>query len=583
MNNKQTTILGINAYHGDSSACLLVNGEVIAAVEEERLRRIKHWAGFPSEAIKYCLDEANIKPSEIDHIAVSRDPMARLPQKVWFTLRRRPSIGLLRSRLSALRRSRSIKGQLADSLGIDEANIGANVHMVGHHHSHSASAFLVSPYDEAAVVSIDAFGDFQSTLISHGEGHRMRPLRAVGFPHSLGILYTAVTQYLGFPRYGDEYKVMGLAAYGQPTYLEEFRRMVRPTDAGGFALDVDYFLHSTKGVNMTWDNCEPEIDRAYSDYMAERLGPARSSSDELTQRHNDLAASLQAVLEEIYFHVLNYAHEATGQKTLTLAGGVAFNSVANGKIFDKTPFEEAYIQAAAGDAGTALGSASYVYHQTLDHPRSFVMRTPYWGPSYDGPEIQRSLEAHGLKSTSLPEDDLLSRTAGAIADGKIVGWFQGRVEWGPRALGNRSILVDPRRAEMKEVLNQRIKRREHFRPFAPSILEESVGDYFERSYPDPFMIKVYTIKPEKRDEIPAVTHVDGTGRLQTVSTVENPRYWRLIKEFGRQTGVPVLLNTSFNENEPVVCSPEEAIDCFLRTKMDVLVLGDYYVEKSEES
>ncbi len=573
-------VLGLNAYHGDSSACLLKDGEMIAAVEEERFRREKHWAGFPSRAIEYCLSEAGINASDIDHVTFSKDPWANLRRKLWFALRRRPKLGLVKSRASNAARLRGTRERIAKAGGVSKDDVSARIHWVEHHRSHSASAFLVSPFEEAAVVSVDAFGDFRSTMVSVGEGNRLKVLRTTDFPHSLGILYTAVTQYLGFPRYGDEYKVMGLAAFGEPTYLDEFRKMLRLEPNGGFKLGVEYFLHGTEGVNMSWDDCEPEIDRAFSDVMVQRLGPARSPSDELTDRHRDMAASLQAVLEEAYFHILNYAYESTGKRALALAGGVAFNSVANGKIFDQTPFEDVYIQSAAGDAGTALGSAAYVYHETLENPRTFQMQNSYWGPQYHDGSITGALESHGLRYDLLSDEQLFKDTAAAIAGGKIIGWFQGRAEWGPRALGNRSILVDPRRSEMKDILNERIKRRENFRPFAPSILIEAVGDYFERDYPDPFMIKVYPIRADKRKEIPAVTHVDGTGRLQTVSEGENPRYWRLIKEFENQTGVPILLNTSFNENEPIVNSPEDAVSCFVRTQMDVLVLGNYFVSRN---
>ncbi len=576
--NSTRLILGINAYHGDSSACLIRDGEMVAAAEEERFRRIKHWAGFPTEAIRYCLREADVKADEIEHIAFSRNPLARLHSKAIFALTQRPSLGLIRSRLANMNRMAGSRELLTSALNMEASGLKAKFHRVEHHRAHSASAFFVSPFDTAAVVSIDAFGDFRSTMVSMGQGGRMDVVNTVEFPHSLGILYTAVTQYLGFPRYGDEYKVMGLAAFGQPTFLDEFRRMVGTQPKGTFKLDLEYFRHASEGVPMTWDDCEPQIGRAYSDYMIRRLGPARQPADELTDRHENIAASLQAALEEVYFHVLNYAHEVTGQKRLALAGGVAFNSVANGQIFDRTPFEDVYIQAAAGDAGTGLGAAYHIYHKESGHPRRFVMDNAFWGPGFEDSEFTRVLEAQGLEYARLPDDQLYEHTAEAVAAGKIVGWFQGRVEWGPRALGNRSIIADPRRVDMKDILNARIKRREPFRPFAPSILLEAVDSYFERSYPDPFMIKVYPIKPEKRDVIPAVTHVDGTGRLQTVSRKENPRYWSLIKEFERQTGVPILLNTSFNENEPIVCTPEQAVECYQRTKMDVLVLGNYLVE-----
>ena len=427
-------VLGINAYHGDSSACLIQDGEVVAAAEEERFRRIKHWAGFPSEAIKYCLSEADVEPEKIEHIAISRNPMAHLHKKVAFALTRRPSLKLISGRLANMARMGDLKGLIASAIGVDSSKLGAKVHRVEHHLAHSASAFLVSPYEESAVVSIDAFGDFRSTMVSLGEGSSMKPISTVEFPHSMGILYTAVTQYLGFPRYGDEYKVMALASFGAPTYLDEFRKMVRPEPKGMFKLDLDYFRHASKGVAMTWDGGEPEIDRVYSDYMAERLGPAREPSEELTKRHEDLAASLQAALEEVYFHVLNYAHEATGKRALALAGGVAFNSVANGQVFERTPFEDVYIQAAAGDAGTALGAAYHVYHQTTGSPRRFVMNTAYWGPGFDEREVLEVMKSKGLEFKRLPDDELYKRTAEAVAAGKIVGLVPG-----PRRVGTAGV------------------------------------------------------------------------------------------------------------------------------------------------
>ncbi len=573
-------ILGVNAYHGDSSACILKNGELVAGIEEERLRRIKHWAGFPTESIKYCLTEAGIGADRIDHLTFSRDPMAQLHRKIWHIAKKRPSPHFILDRLNNMAKIKASKKELGTLLQGSESIITARVHNIEHHRSHSASAFFVSPYEHAAVVSVDAFGDFRSTLISTGQGNELKPISSVNFPHSLGLMYTAVTQYLGFPYYGDEYKVMGLASYGKPTYIDEFRKIVMPQHKGQFKLNLKYFLHSTKGVQMRWENCAPEVDKAYSDYMERRLGPARKPTEIITQKHKDIAASLQKRLEEIYFHILNYAYTITKDRNLALAGGVAFNSVANGKIYDSTEFENIYIQSAAGDAGTALGSAIYVHNNTLKKPRQFVMNSSYWGPSYDSTTLAKTLDNYGLSYKSLEEDELIDYTAKAIKTGKIVGWFQGRAEWGPRALGNRSILCDPRQQDMREILNSRIKRRENFRPFAPSILVEATADYFETSHPDPFMMKVYPIKKDKQDDIPSVTHVDGTGRLQTVSKEDNPRYWKLINRFGELTGVPILLNTSFNENEPMVCSPEEAIDCFLRARMDLLVLGNHIVYES---
>lgn len=572
-------ILGINAYHGDSSACIIRDGEIVAAAEEERFRRVKHWAGFPAEAIKYCLAEANVSPQEIDHVGISRNPSAHLHKKILYALSRRPSFSLIKDRLANMARVTDPKSELCKALGISPSELRAQFHNVEHHRAHMASAFFVSPFEEAAILSIDGFGDFVSTMLGEGSGNQIKVLDHVEFPHSLGLFYLAVTQYLGFLKYGDEYKVMGLAAYGEPTYLDEFRNIVRLQRDGTFELDLDFFRHHTEGVEMTWNNEQPAVGRAYSDKFVEKFGPPRGSHEPIAKRHEDIAASLQAMLEEAYFHILNSLYERTKKKVLCLAGGVAFNSVANGKIFDRTPFEEVYIQAAAGDAGTALGVAYYIYHQILGKPRKFIMKHAYWGPQFSASAMEECLKEYGATYQVLDKSALIEKTVHAIADGKVVGWFQGRMEWGPRALGNRSILADPRRAEMRDILNARIKRREPFRPFAPSILLEAVGDYFEKTYPDPFMIKVYPIKQEKRQVIPAVTHVDGTGRLQTVTREENPLYWELIKAFGNLTGVPVVLNTSFNENEPIVCTPQEAIECFLRTKMDVLVLGNFLLER----
>jgi carbamoyltransferase len=572
-------ILGINAYHGDASAALVGDGRLIAAAEEERFTRVKHQAGFPTHAIRYCLEAAGIRSQELEHVAISRNPSVHLHRKILFALSRRPALGLIRDRLANAARVGDVQSVLSQELGVASEEIQAAFHRVEHHCSHMASAFLVSPFETAACLSIDGFGDFVSAMWGVGQGSAIKTLGYVAFPHSLGIFYTAVTQYLGFPKYGDEYKVMGLAPYGEPEYLEDFRGIVR-AGRQGFRLDLDYFLHHSDGVAMTWDEGEPVLGRVYSDIFTKRFGPPRQPGDPLERRHENFAASLQALTEEVYFHLLHRLYAATGLRRLCVAGGVAFNSVANGKIVERTPFEEVYIQPAAGDAGTALGAAFSVWHQTLGQPRAFEMQHAYWGPEFSH-EVMRccmATQPWGYREFSSPEL-LCQCTAEHIAAGKVVGWFQGRMEWGPRALGNRSILADPRRADMRDVLNALIKRREPFRPFCPSILHEQVGEYFAGSPTDPFMITVYSIKPEKRSVIPAVTHVDGSGRLQTVHRETNPLYWQLLKAFAELTGVPVLLNTSFNENEPVVCTPTEALKCFLRTKMDVLVLGNYVAEK----
>ena len=588
-------VLGINAFHGDSSAVLLKNGAFHAGIEEERLNRIKHWAGFPARAIETVLAMGGVTLEDVEHVAISRDPKAHLLEKALFAFKHRPGLDAIRSRLKNHRRVGGLEELLAANVGRGLPFHGT-IHNVEHHRAHLASAFYCSPFEEAACLTIDGFGDFLSSMSAVGRGTRLEILDDVMFPHSLGIFYTAVTQFLGFPKYGDEYKVMGLASYGRPSFLPQMREIVRLRENGLFETALDYFRHASEGVTMAWDEGEPTLGPLWSARFPEAFGPAREPGAPITERDHDIAASLQAMYEEAFFHRLTWLQKKTGLKAFCLAGGCAMNSVANGKIFSKTSFTDVFIQSAAGDAGTALGAAQYVWHHELGHPRRFVMEHSYWGPEFSEAEIAQAMRSaipdfraelaetsqrwRDLEIRRIGDDaSLVRETAAGLAAGEIVGWFQGRTEWGPRALGNRSILTDPRRAEMKDVLNARIKRREPFRPFAPSILEERVGDYFEESYPDPFMIKVYPVRASKRAEIPAVTHVDGTGRLQTVSRAQNPRYWALIKAFEDITRVPVLLNTSFNENEPIVNTPAEALDCFLRTRMNRLVLGDWMIAR----
>lgn len=579
-------VLGINAYHPDASAAIVVDGSLVAAAEEERFSRIKHVGGFPIHAIQYCLEAAGATIGDVDHIAVSHDPRARLWHKIRFAASQWRTLTVLGDRLTHAAKMHGITQTLAAGLGVDTGAIRAQQHRVEHHRSHMASAFLVSPFEEAACLSIDAFGDFLSAMWGHGRGADIHCTGQVMFPHSVGIFYSAVTQYLGFLGYGDEYKVMGLASYGEPEFLSQFREILR-LDGFGYRLDLDYFVHHASGIELNWGYAVPTVGTIYSDALVRRFGPARRPEEPLDGRHRNLAASLQAVTEEVYLALLNRLQAQTGARALCVAGGVAYNSVANGKILSGTPFTDLYIQPAAGDSGTAIGAAFDTWYRVSGRPRSFHMNHAYWGPAFDddamhGEVRQHATELHeqGCTVNEYGDPDALCRhTAGALADGRIVGWFQGRMEWGPRALGNRSILADPRRAEMKDILNARIKRRESFRPFCPSILAERASDYFEGSYPDPFMITVYPVRPGKRAEIPAVTHVDGTGRLQTVTIDTNPLYRRLLCAFNARTGVPVLLNTSFNENEPIVCRPAEALDCFLRTKMDVLVMGSLFISR----
>jgi carbamoyltransferase len=580
-------VLGINAYHGDVSAVLLRDGALVAAVEEERFRRVKHWAGFPHEAIRVCLDMAGIMPMAVDYFAISRNPRANLWRKAFFTLRNQPSLRLVRDRVRNSSRVRDVAAALAETLAVDREWVRGRLHWVEHHPAHLASTFFVSPFEEAAVCAIDGFGDFVSTSWAVGRGRTLDVLERVYFPHSLGLVYLALTQYLGFLKYGDEYKVMGLAPYGAPDYVEPLRHLVYLKPDGGFELDLSYFRHHVGGVNMTWDDGEPTMDAVYTRKLEHLLGPARQPEAPLEPRHEAIAASLQVVFEEAACHVLNVLYRQARQPRLCLAGGCAMNSVMNGKVRELTPFQEVYIQPAAGDNGTALGAAFYVWHQLLGQPRRFVMDHAYWGPEFGDVALQEALHASRAElerqgctvQRIADEDELCHWTAERLAAGNIVGWFQGRMEWGARALGNRSILADPRRPDMREIINTKIKLREKFRPFAPAVLEEAVPDYFVGAVSDPFMIQVYPVRPDKRAMIPAVTHVDGSGRLQTVNRQTNLRYWKLLTAFAALTGVPVLLNTSFNENEPIVHQPAEALDCFLRTRMDALVLGDYVVEK----
>jgi len=571
-------ILGLNAYHGDASASLFIDGRLSCAMEEERFSRLKHQAGFPTLAVQRSLTHAGLTASELDHIAISRDNNAHLHKKLMFALSKGPSFAMLRDRLTNASKVRDVKASVADLAGLPESALKAEVHRVEHHHAHMASAFFVSPFEQAALLSIDGFGDFVSTMWGRGSGSRIEVDDWVEFPHSVGLLYTAITQYLGFAKYGDEFKVMGLAPYGEPEYVDAVRRLVTPT-RNGFELDLSYFVHHSEGVNMTWDSGSPTIGDVFSPKLEQLLGPRRAPGEPLSQKHQNLAASLQAVLEDVVLGLLRRLAAKTGLTDLCMAGGVALNCTMNGKIQSETPFTRVYIQPAAYDGGTSLGAALYVKHHVHGAPRDFVMDHTYWGLEYTPAQCRAALDAQGLRYQELADEPLAAAAADLIAGGNIVGWYQGRFEWGPRALGNRSIVCDPRSDRMKDVLNSRIKHRESFRPFAPSVLEERAGDWFEMGDASPFMLMTCQVRTEKQTDVPAITHVDGTARQQTVSKRTNPKYWGLIHAFEKKTGVPIVVNTSFNENEPVVNTPEEAISCYLRNDMDVLALGPYLVEK----
>jgi carbamoyltransferase len=572
-------ILGLNMFHADASAAIVADGEVKFAVAEERLNRHKHFGGFPALAVKACLDAVGAKISDVDHVAVGQDSDANLARKVQYALKN-PAKVLnfirLRQRKEAMRDVRSL---LAEALDVDSSLLRFEEHHLEHHIAHIASAYYCSPWERAAGFSYDGSGDFVSTMMARCEGNEIEVLNRVFLPHSLGSIYTMICEFIGYSKYGDEGKVMGLAPYGKDTYHAEIAKMIRP-ESGGFKLNLSYFkpLGSNQGMQVLPDGTV-QLARHFSDRMEKLFGQPRDPHSEITQRDMDLAFSVQQRFEEIFFHLLNDLHGKVPSDNVTFAGGCALNSVANGKIFDRTPFRRTYIQPAAGDEGLAIGAALHTYHSVLRQPRQHELKHSYLGPEFSESRIQSALQNAGLQYRKLDRTSLLDSVADQIAAGNVVGWFQGRMEWGPRALGNRSIVAHPGRPDMKDILNARIKHREWFRPFAPSILAEYQHEYFEHDHPSPFMLHVYKIRPEKRKELCAVNHVDDTGRLQTVARDENPIYYDLISAFHRKTGIPVVLNTSFNENEPIVCTPEEAIDCFQRTRMDVLAIGSFLVVK----
>lgn len=578
-------ILGLNAYHADAAACVIRDGALIAAAEEERFRRIKHWAGFPREAIAYCLKEAGVGLADVTHVAINRNNRSNFGRKLAYVALNWPDPRLLANRLRNRAKWKGVPEELADAFPNERFN--GSVEYVEHHLAHLASAFYASPFPEAVAASIDGFGDFASAAWGHGGGTGLSLDGRILFPHSLGVFYQAMTQYLGFPQYGDEYKVMGLAAYGRSSLVEEVRPLIELKSDGSFKLDLRFFRHHREDVAYEWNGGSPVCGAAFAPPLEDLLGPPRSPDDPLTDRHRDLAFATQAVFEDALFNLLNALHRRYGGDAIALAGGCAYNSVANGKISERTPFSRSYLQSAAGDAGGAIG-ASYVVWRRLAGVRPDPMPHAYWGPHFSDAEIspllasrKSELAAQGCTVRKCDESSLFQIVSEAIAAGSVVGWFQGRMEWGPRALGNRSILADPRRADMKQILNLKIKRRESFRPFAPSVLREAVNEWFEHDEDVPFMLKVFSIRAGQREKIPAVTHVDGSGRLQTVDAATNSRYYGLIRAFYERTGVPMILNTSFNENEPVVCRPEEALDCFLRTKMDMLAIDDYVVVRGQ--
>ncbi len=573
-------ILGLNMFHADASAAILVDGEVKFAIAEERLNRRKHFGGFPALAVQACLDAVGAKISDVEHVAVGQDSDANLAKKVQYALANPAKILnfiRLRQRKEAIRDVRSL---LTTALAVDTAQLRFQEHHLEHHIAHIASAYYCSPWEKAAGFSYDGSGDFVSTMMARCEGNEIEVLDRVFLPHSLGSLYTMICEFIGYSKYGDEGKVMGLAPYGKEQYCQQIGKIIAEKN-GGFQLDLSYFkpLGSNQGMQVLPDGTV-KLARHFSAKMQNMFGAAREPDTEIAQRDMDLAFAVQHRFEEIFFYLLNQLHRRVPSDDIAMAGGCALNSVANGKLFDRTPFRHTYIQPAAGDEGLAIGAALHTYHSVLKQPRRHQLKHSYLGPEFSESRIQSALQSAGLQGRKLERPELLDEVADQIVAGNVTGWFQGRMEWGPRALGNRSIVAHPGLSNMKDVLNARIKRREWFRPFAPSIMADHQHEYFEHDHPSPFMLHVYKIRAEKRKELCAVNHVDDTGRLQTVAREENPLYYDLISTFHRKTGIPVILNTSFNENEPIVCTPEEAIDCFQRTKMDVLAIGPFVVKKA---
>jgi carbamoyltransferase len=571
--------LGINFLHSDSSACIFKDNILIAASEEERFTRVKHTSTFPINSIKYCLKEANIDISKINLVTINTNPFSGLSKKILFVLKNLSSIKIALSSLINSKDKINLPRLLSN---IDEKNkFLGKIKFVDHHKSHIASSLFSSTFSECANLSIDGFGDFASCAYGLYKDKKLKIDNKISFPHSLGIFYQSLTQFLGFKSYGDEYKLMGLSSYGQPKYVNEISKIVSKTD-NGFELNLRYFVHHKKKIFKINNLGQFIYENLYSENLIDLLGPEREINEKISQRHLDLAKSTQVVYEEILFYLINKVHEKYNMDNLTISGGCAMNSLANGKIIEKTKFKNIYVSPNPGDAGGAIGSASIILNEKFKDNIK-IYNYSYLGSKYKNDEISKIIKEKKLNKKFevyfLDYKDLNSFVVNQLIKEKVIGWFQGRSEWGPRALGNRSILADPRNKDIKEIINTKIKRRENFRPFAPSILKDNVSDWFEEDINVPFMSEVKMIRKDKRDLIPGVTHIDGTGRLQTVTKKQNENYYNLIKEFYNVTGVPIILNTSFNENEPIVNNPSEAINCYERTNMDILVLGNWVIQR----
>lgn len=565
-------ILGISGQAHDAAAALLKNGRLVAAAEEERFTRIKHIGidqagGLPFKAINFCLKEAGITPADINHIGYFLKPELLFKKFALFRLKKffkdpkaslYYGVGYIGDARLIFKTLKLLKKTFPNS----------QVHKIYHHEAHAASTFFPSPFEKAAIMVIDGYGEWTATSLGIGKENKIRLIHEIKFPHSLGILYSMVTHYLGFENNSDEYKVMGLASYGKPEFKKEFDDIIKLKDNGLYKINEKYFNPGMRGPNYL------------SQKFMDIFGSPRKKNDPITDKHKNIAASLQRKLEEVIFHMADFFHKETGIENLCLAGGVALNCTMNGKLWARGPFKNIFIQPAAGDPGTAIGCALYINHQILNNPRSFIMEHAYCGPEFSNDEIKKILDITKQKYEYLKNDELIKEVANLITKGKIIGWFQGKMEWGPRALGNRSILADPTIPSMKDEINYYVKHREEFRPFAPCTTEEDASKYFYIKDPSPFMLFTAPVKEEYRDRLPAITHIDGTARVQTVTQKSNPQLYYLLKEFEKIKGIPVLLNTSFNvAGEPIVCSPQDALRCFISCGIDILVIGNFIITK----
>lgn len=580
-----SVILGYNAFHADSSACLVVDGQLLGAVSEERFgKRIKHDSDFPINSISYLLKTNNIKLKDVTHLAIPRNTNAnKLAKLKYASLNPKSSIKAILQHRKRFKQSLLLRNQLNDLLNEDTSKISYNTVSVEHHLAHISSAYYLSPYESlTAGFSFDSSGDFVSMMAAECEGNKIKILDKIFLPNSLGFFYTAMCQFIGFDNFGEEYKVMGLAPYGNDTYSDIMKDLITADNKKWFELNRDFFgMHNGGESGKKDHNNNLVVDKIYTNNLKKLLGKPRIRSDEITQKEKDIAKSTQIRFEQITLNCMNYLQKLVPTSRLALAGGCALNGVSNTRILLDTPFKNQFIQPAASDDGTCLGAAYWVWHNIIGSKNRFTLKHSFWGPEHSEFEIKKiASNSKYLRKVFVKEDEFLDFAAKLIAEGNVVGWYQGKSEWGPRALGNRSILANPTIKSMKGIINQKIKKRESFRPFAPSVLSESVSKYFEQNVNSPFMQHVVKIRKEWRERLPSVTHVDGTGRLQTVDKKDNPLYYDLIKYISKYTGVEIVLNTSFNENEPIVDTPQQAYDCFIRTDMDVLFLGKYFFQKT---